>query len=90
MLDKDNLLMSLGPPDANMGSRDSSANTSQIYCLVVWSISQACPIELCLASGCAPLKLAAEFIVQYLVHPFLGANLRLDSSCVAAPLHSLL
>ncbi len=40
MLDRDTLLMSMGPPDANLGNRDTAANTSQIYCLVVWSISQ--------------------------------------------------
>ena len=57
MLDREHLLISLGPPDAGLVREGSSA--AQSYCLLVWSIPQV-PLPLSSASdyhmGCCILQ----------------------------------
>ena len=40
MLDRDHLLISMGPPDVSL-NRDMGNSASHSYCLLVWSLPQA-------------------------------------------------
>lgn len=42
MLDKEHLLISMGPPDAGM-TRDSGTLTAHNYCLLTWNTSEVPP-----------------------------------------------
>lgn len=83
MLDRDTLLMSMGPPDANMGSRETSATTSQIYCLVVWSISQARVVDLHEVG-------AAEVVNSTLLRLYQHHWRHFHAGCIVTPWHRFL